>query len=45
VRVYHRSVRDNNDPAALGREIAAMLMEAGAGPLLVADCAAPGGAA
>jgi hypothetical protein len=45
VRVYHRSVRDNNDPAALGRQIAAMLMEAGAGPLLAACGDAPGGAA
>jgi hydroxymethylbilane synthase len=45
VRVYHRSVRDNNDPAALGREIAAMLMEAGAGPLLAAGGDAAGGAA
>jgi hydroxymethylbilane synthase len=45
VRVNHRSVRDNNDPAALGREIAAMLMEAGAGPLLAAGDDAAGGAA
>jgi len=45
VRVYHRSLRNNNDPAALGREIAAMLMEAGAGPLLAAGDDAAGGAA
>ena len=45
VRVYRRSVREDSDSAALGREIAAMLMEAGAGPLLAAGCAAPGGAA
>jgi hypothetical protein len=38
-------VREDSDSAALGREIAAMLMEAGAGPLLAAGCAAPGGAA
>jgi hydroxymethylbilane synthase len=36
VRVYHTGVRENDDPAALGRQIAAMLMEAGAGPLLAA---------
>jgi len=45
VRVYHRSVRENDDPAALGRQIASMLMEAGAGPLLAAVSDAPGGAA
>ena len=45
VRVYHRSVRENDDPVALGRQIAAMLMEAGAGPLLAASNDAPGGAA
>jgi hydroxymethylbilane synthase len=45
VRVYHRSVREDNDPAALGRQIAVMLMDAGAGPLLAAACDAPGGAA
>ena len=45
VRVYHRSVRDNNDPATLGREVAAMLMEAGAGPLLAAAGDVAGGAA
>jgi len=46
VRVYHRSVREKNDPTALGRQIAAMLMEAGAGPLLAAagDDAAGGAA-
>jgi hydroxymethylbilane synthase len=45
VRVYHRSVREDQDPAVLGRQIAAMLMEAGAGPLLAASDEAPGGAA
>jgi hydroxymethylbilane synthase len=45
VRVYHRNVRDKNDPATLGREIAAMLMAAGAGPLLAAGGDAAGGAA
>jgi hydroxymethylbilane synthase len=45
VRVYHRSVRENDDPAVLGRQIAAMLMEAGAGPLLAAGDDAAGGAA
>jgi hydroxymethylbilane synthase len=45
VRVYHRGVRDNNDPAALGRQIAAMLLEAGAGPLLAAAGDVTGGAA
>jgi hydroxymethylbilane synthase len=45
VRVYHRSVRENNDPTALGREVAAMLMEAGAGPLLATADEAAGGAA
>ena len=45
VRVYHRRVRDNSDPAALGREVAAMLMEAGAGPLLAIGGDATGGAA
>jgi hydroxymethylbilane synthase len=45
VRVYHRGVRNNNDPATLGREIATMLMEAGAGSLLAAGGDATGGAA
>ncbi|MFZ0339034.1 MAG: hydroxymethylbilane synthase [Terracidiphilus sp.] len=45
VRVYHRNVRENQNPVALGRQIAAMLMEAGAGPLLAASDNAPGGAA
>ncbi len=45
VRVYQRSLRENNDPTALGREVAAMLMEAGAGPLLAAADKAAGGAA
>jgi hydroxymethylbilane synthase len=45
VRVYHSSVRENPDPVALGRQTAAMLLEAGAGPLLAAAGEAPGGAA
>src|SRR5580692_324762 len=45
VRVYHRSARDTGGPVSLGREIAAMLMEAGAGPLLAAGDDAAGGAA
>jgi hydroxymethylbilane synthase len=34
VRVYHQAVREANDPEALGRKTAEMLIEAGAGPLL-----------
>jgi hydroxymethylbilane synthase len=45
VRVYHQAVREINDPEALGRKIAAMLIAAGAGPLLAAASDAPGGAA
>ena len=45
VRVYQRNVRKNNDPTALGREVAEMLIEAGAGPLLAAVGEAAGGAA
>ena len=45
VRVYNRGVRENDDPGALGRQIAAMLMEAGAGPLLAEGGEAPDGAA
>lgn len=45
VRIYHRYVRESQDPAVLGGEIAAMLMEAGAGPLLATASDAPGGAA
>jgi hydroxymethylbilane synthase len=45
VRVYHSSARETCDPEALGRKIAAMLIEAGAGPLLAASSDAPGGAA
>ncbi len=41
VRVFHSAPRIENDPAALGRLIAKMLIEAGAGPLLQAS----GGAA
>jgi hydroxymethylbilane synthase len=45
VRVYYRSLRDNKNPTTLGREVAAMLIEAGAGPLLAASGEAAGGAA
>jgi len=45
VRVHLRGVREKNDTAALGRETAAMLLEAGAGPLLAATGDAAGGAA
>ena len=45
VRVYHTAVREKNEPEALGREVAAMLMEAGAGPLLAAHCEAQDGLA
>jgi len=44
VRIYHRAVRKNDDPTALGRVAAAMLLEAGAGPLLAAGEAAGGAA-
>jgi hydroxymethylbilane synthase len=36
VRVFHRASRTDTDPAALGRLVAKMLVEAGAGPLLEA---------
>jgi hydroxymethylbilane synthase len=45
VRIYSRAVRENSDPAVLGRVAAAMLMEAGAGPLLAAARDTTGGAA
>jgi hydroxymethylbilane synthase len=45
VRVYRTCVREKNDPDVLGRQIAAMLLEAGAGPLLAAAGEAAGGAA
>jgi hydroxymethylbilane synthase len=45
VRVYHQAVREKNDSEALGRQTAAMLIAAGAGPLLAAASDAPGGAA
>ncbi len=45
VRVYHEAVRQTNDPEALGRLTARMLMEAGAGPLLEAANESTGGAA
>jgi hydroxymethylbilane synthase len=35
VRIYHHAERDHNDPSAFGRDAAEMLLEAGAGPLLV----------
>lgn len=44
VRVAHRCARAQTDPAALGRLIADMLMDAGAGPLLAAATPAPGAA-
>jgi len=44
VRVYHSCVREKNDPVALGRLTAAMLIEAGAGPLLAAGCGTVDGA-
>jgi hydroxymethylbilane synthase len=45
VRVYHKAVRETNDPESLGRLVAKMLLEAGAGPLLAAHGEAPAGAA
>jgi hydroxymethylbilane synthase len=45
VRIYHSSVREKSDPETLGRQTAAMLIEAGAGPLLAASSEAAGGAA
>jgi hydroxymethylbilane synthase len=36
VRVHHSAPRGNSDPAALGRLVAKMLIDAGAGPLLQA---------
>lgn len=45
VRVYHSGMREDQDPVALGRQIAAMLMQAGAGPLLAAAGDTAGGAA
>ncbi len=36
VRVYHQAVRETNNPESLGRLVAGMLLEAGAGPLLAA---------
>jgi hydroxymethylbilane synthase len=37
VRVYHRVARAGADPIALGRLVAQMLIDAGAGPLLAED--------
>jgi hydroxymethylbilane synthase len=45
VRIYHSAAREKNDPEALGRRTAAMLIEAGAGPLLADAGDGPGGAA
>lgn len=45
VRVYHEAVRAKDDPDALGRLTARMLMEAGAGALLENAGEATGGAA
>jgi len=45
VRAYHRVPQAYADAAALGQEIAAMLIEDGAGELLVGAVAGPGGAA
>jgi hydroxymethylbilane synthase len=36
VRIFHRTRHGDSNPAALGREVANMLIEAGAGPLLEA---------
>ncbi len=44
VRVHTRASREAADPAALGRRVADMLLEAGAAPLLVETAAAPGAA-
>jgi hydroxymethylbilane synthase len=45
VRIYHSSLREKNDPETLGRQTAAMLLDAGAGPLLAISSDAAGGAA
>jgi hydroxymethylbilane synthase len=45
VRVHHRAKRESADPAALGRTVANLLMEAGAGALLEAGGETAGGAA
>ena len=44
VRVYHRAVRETNDPESLGRLVAKMLLEAGAGPLLASHSDTSAGA-
>lgn len=44
VRVHHASPRQGNDPVALGRLIARMLIESGAGALLGSTAEAPGAA-
>jgi hydroxymethylbilane synthase len=45
VRVHHRAKRESADPVALGRTVANLLMEAGAGALLEAGGETAGGAA
>jgi hydroxymethylbilane synthase len=45
VRVYHQAVCATCDPETLGRQVAAMLIEAGAGTLLADSGTAVGGAA
>ena len=37
VRIYHSAPRADSDPTALGRLVAKMLLDAGAGPLLEAS--------
>jgi hydroxymethylbilane synthase len=37
VRIHYHDTRDHNNPGAFGRHAAKMLLEAGAGPLLVAS--------
>lgn len=44
VRVHHASPREGNDAVALGRLAAQMLLDAGAGPLLIDGDEAPGAA-
>ncbi len=44
VRIQHSLPRNGSDPAALGRLVAQMLIDAGAGPLLTTSDEAPGAA-
>jgi hydroxymethylbilane synthase len=44
IRVYHRAACDGTDPMELGRHIAKMLIDEGAGPLLHTGGEAPGAA-